>query len=113
MAEVRASDPATAQLRQVMAGWREAFNSEGVTVAQVIKRATEQARVGVLEGCKLEFVNEDLHEALVTVAGRGGSINSRALGAWLSTFKDRVADGQRFENRGTRDGVAVWALARS
>jgi putative DNA primase/helicase len=111
MAEVRASDPTTAQLRQVMASWREAFHSEGVTVSQVIKKAMEQQRAGSFEGL-LEFVNDDLHEALITVAGRGGSINSRSLGAWLASFNDRVADGQRFENRGLRDGVAVWALAR-
>jgi len=111
MAEVRASDPTTAQLRQVAAAWREAFNSEGVTVAMVIKKSMEQARASNYEG-SMEFVNDDLHEALIAVAGRGGSINSRALGAWLSGFKDRVTDGQRFENRGLRDGVAVWALAR-
>jgi hypothetical protein len=71
----------------------------------------EQARASNFEG-SLEFVNDDLHEALFTVAGRGGSINSRSLGTWLSSFRDRLADGQRLENRGLRDGVAVWALAR-
>jgi hypothetical protein len=111
MVEVRASDPTTAQLRQVMAAWWEAFHSEGVTVSQVIKKSMEQARASNFEG-SLEFVNDDLHEALFTVAGRGGSIHSVSLGKWLSSFKDRVADGQRLENRGLRGGVAVWALAR-
>jgi putative DNA primase/helicase len=82
MAEVRASDLTTAQLRQVMAAWRETFRSEGVTVSQVIKKSMEQARATNFEG-SLEFVNEDLHEALLTVAGRGGSINSRPLGAQI------------------------------
>jgi hypothetical protein len=110
MAEVRASDPTTAQLRQVMAAWSDTFGREGVTVSQVIKRAMEQQRASSYEG-PLEFVNEDLHEALLTVAGRGGGINGRALGAWLSGSKDRVLDGQRFEHRGDRKSVAVWALA--
>jgi hypothetical protein len=111
MAEVRASDPETACLQQVMAAWRGEFRSEGVTVAQVAKKAMEQRRADTFDG-SLEFVNEDLREALLTVAGRGGSINNKALGQWLARFKDRVADGCRFEERGSRQGVAVWALAR-
>jgi putative DNA primase/helicase len=110
MAEVRASDPETAALRQVMAAWREAFHGEGVTVAQVIKRAMEQQRASSYEG-RPEFVNEDLHEALMTVAGTGGGINSRRLGHWIACYKDRVLDGQRFVQRGERNKVAVWALA--
>jgi hypothetical protein len=110
MAEVRASDPETACLQQVMAAWREEFGSEGVTVSQVVKKAMEQRRSDTLEG-NFEFVNEELHEALMTVAGRGGGINSRALGSWLAKFKERVAGGWRFEERGTRQSAAVWALA--
>ena len=108
MAEVRASDPETSQLRQVMAAWQEEFKSEGVTVAQLVKKAMEQERGAILEGGKLEFVNEELHEALMTVAGRGGSINSTALGKWIASFKDRVADGHRFEDRRKRQGAVVW-----
>ena len=92
-----------------MAAWREAFHSEGVTVAQVVKKAMEQTRSGY-DG-PLEFSNEDLHEALLTVAGRGGSINGRMLGHWVSSYRDRVVDGQKFEDRGTRQGAVVWALA--
>jgi hypothetical protein len=110
MEEIRMSDPKTTYLRQVMVAWREAFQSEGVTVAQVIKKATEQQRADNFQGTS-EFVNEDLHEALLTVAGRGGSINSRAFGNWISSYRDRVVDRQKFEDRGTRHGVAVWALA--
>jgi hypothetical protein len=58
----------------------------------------------------LAFVNDDLREAVMTVAGRGGGINNRAFGNWLTTSKDRVLDGRRFEHRGERQGVAVWAL---
>jgi putative DNA primase/helicase len=110
MAEVRASDPETSQLRQVMAAWWEAFRGEGITVSQLVKKAMEQQRTGTFEG-SMEFVNEDLREALLTVAGRGGSINSRMLGNWIASYKERVIDGLRFEARGMRHGVAVWALA--
>jgi hypothetical protein len=109
MAEVRASDPETAALRQVMAAWGDAFGREGVTVSRAIKKAMEQQRANSYEG-NLEFVNEDLREALLTVAAGGGGINNRVLGRWLAQNKERVLDGRRFEDRGTRDGSAVWAL---
>jgi hypothetical protein len=109
MAEVRAADPETAQLRQVMTAWREEFKSEAITVSQLVKKAMEQERANTLAG-ELQFVNEDLHEALITVAGGGGGINNRRLGNWIKGFKDRVLDGVRFEYRDTRQGAAVWAL---
>jgi hypothetical protein len=110
MAEVRASDPETASLRQVMAAWSEAFGSESVTVSRDIKKAMGQARESY-DG-PLVFVNEDLREALMTVAQGAGGISARSLGKWLAKFKDRVVVGSRFEDRGERQGVAVWGLAR-
>jgi putative DNA primase/helicase len=109
MVEVRAADPETSQLRQVMVAWREAFQSESITVSQLVKKATEQERGNNYEG-SLEFANDELHEALMTVAARGGGINNKVLGKWISGFKDRVLDGVRFEERGTRQGAVVWAL---
>jgi hypothetical protein len=50
MAEVRASDPETSQLRQVMAAWREAFKNEDVTVSPLVKKAMEQQRANSFEG---------------------------------------------------------------
>jgi putative DNA primase/helicase len=76
MAEVRESDPETSQLRQVMTAWRETFGSEAITVSQLVKKAMEQQRANTLNGSP-EFVNEDLREALLTVAGRGGGINNK------------------------------------
>jgi hypothetical protein len=109
MVEVRAADPETSQLRQVMVAWREAFQSESITVSQLVKKATEQERGNNYEG-SLEFANDELHEALMTVAARGGGIHNKVLGKWISGFKDRVLDGVRFEERGTRQGAVVWAL---
>jgi len=110
MAEVREADPETGALRQVMTAWSAEFGREHVTVSRVIKKALEQGRETV-DG-PLVFVNEDLRDALLVVAPGAGGINSRILGRWLGKFKDRVLDGLRFEERGVRDGAAVWALAQ-
>ena len=109
MQAIRDADPTLAILRMVMAAWRHAFGGEGVTAGEVMKKAIEQERVGV-EG-RFEFVNEDLREALLAAAGRSGAINTRALGNWLSANMRRIVDNGRFEQVGTRQGVAVWRLA--
>jgi putative DNA primase/helicase len=110
MKEIREADPVVASIRMVMSAWRETIAREQVTVSQVIKAAIEQTRSDSFDG-RFEFVNEDLREALLIVAGRGGIINSRALGNWLSAYKGRIVDGARFEQVGTRQSAVVWALA--
>jgi putative DNA primase/helicase len=110
MKTIREADPVVANIKMVMSAWRETFAREPLTVSQVIKAATEQTRSDSFDG-RFEFSNEALREALLTVAGRGGAINSRALGHWLSANKSRIVDGDRFEQFGTRQGAAVWALA--
>ena len=47
------------------------------------------------------------------VAGRGGVINSRALGRWLAANKKRIVAGRTFEDWGLVDGVATWKLCVS
>lgn len=109
MEEIREADPKRSQMQAVAASWREAFGHEQVTAAQVIKKAIEQRRADTYES-HFEFVSDNLREALMVVAGRGGAINSRALGEWLSASKDKVVDGARFRQMGTRSNVTVWAL---
>jgi hypothetical protein len=109
MSEIREADPVAATIKMVMSAWRETFRREQVTVAQVIKTATEQQRTSDFAG-RLEFANEALREALLTAAGRGGVINGRALGNWLSAHQGRIVGGARFEQFGMRHGVAVWGI---
>lgn len=46
----------------------------------------------------------------MAVAGRGNILSGKALGNWLSAQQDKIVDGFKFENMGTRQGVAVWML---
>jgi putative DNA primase/helicase len=59
------------------------------------------------------FVHPDFREALLSVAGRGGTISNRHLGTWLRGHKDRVVGFSHFEQVGTRQGFAVWQLITS
>lgn len=107
MEEIRQADPILALLQMVMVAWRKTFGREQVTTAQVIKAAMERANT--CEG-HFEFANEQLREAVLIVAGRGGEISNDKLGKWLSKNKGRIVDGARFEEVGKRQGVVVWTL---
>ena len=111
MEEIRSDDPELAGMRAVMNAWRETFHSQSMTVAKILKTATEQQRSADSYEGRVEFVNEDLREALMTVAGQGSIISSRALGNWLSAHKGRIVDGMRFEPMGERSHATVWMLA--
>jgi hypothetical protein len=109
MEELRKADPQREDMRSLMAQWNAAIGPDKVTVADVVKLATE--RKDTFGGG--EFVRPAFREALLAVAGRDGNINSKSLGKWLSAKKDRVLDGSRFEHHGERDSVALWALRKT
>ena len=91
-----------------MEQWADIVGPTNVTVADVIKQATERGKP--IESDTVEFTHPDFREALLTVAGNGGAINSRRLGKWLGEVADRIINGRRFENVGGRSGVALWRL---
>jgi hypothetical protein len=107
--EVKKSDPRRNELTSVIDQWRTVISSESVTVAQIIKRATE-TRMNFESS---EFMHPDFREALLAVAAQGGAINSKRLGHWLNAHKDRIVSGFFFQQMGTRQGAAVWSLRRT
>ncbi|HXZ14788.1 MAG TPA: hypothetical protein VEH77_02225, partial [Roseiarcus sp.] len=107
MDAVRTSDPKLSHLRAVAEQWRAVIGPEGVTAADVIKRATE--RPG-RNGEPADFDHAEFREVLIIVAGDKGAINGRRLGKWLAEAAGRIVDGRRFTHCGTRQGVRVWAL---
>ena len=108
MEKARQSDPKLEALRAVMHQWGEVIGSDRITIANLIKRAIE-TEPSYGPG-KPAFRHEGLREALLTIAGQGGAINSRALGRWLSAHKDKIVDGMRFQQVGKWQGVALWSL---
>jgi putative DNA primase/helicase len=107
--EVKKSDPRRNELTSVIDQWRTVIGSESVTVAQIIKRATE-TRMNFESS---ESMHADFREALLAVAAQGGAINSKRLGHWLNAHKDRIVSGFFFQQMGTRQGAAVWSIRRT
>jgi putative DNA primase/helicase len=105
---VRRADPRLADLAAVAEQWHAVIGAERLTVGEVIRRATER-RQGI-GGTEVEFSYPELREALLTVAGAGGAINSRRLGKWLTERAGRIVNGLRFAGCEKRQGSLLWAL---
>ena len=104
MEAVRGADPRLNAIAAVMEQWRHAIGAQSVTVADVIERA-----IGRVRG-STEYAHPDFREALLTIAGNAGAINSQKLGRWLSGVSGRIVSGSRFQPDGQRHKVAVWRL---
>lgn len=94
MEEVRKGDPRLNDLRQMLTAWSEKFGSNPCGVDEAIAAANEQwPNVGPNDEI---YVNKDLREALMSIAGAGNTINGKRLSWYLRKNKDRTVDGLRF-----------------
>ena len=113
MERTRKSDPKLSSLREVLRGLHKAFGNGRVRVREIINEATSSAGA-FAPGSSFttkEYKHPDLREALLSVAGDGGAINSRRLGKWLSANLGRPVDGLRLIEAGDdRDGVKLWMV---
>jgi hypothetical protein len=57
-----------------------------------------------------EFTHPEFREALLTVAGEGGAVNSYKLGRWLGKIKEKLVDGRQIIAAGVLDGIGRWKL---
>ena len=109
MAEARASDPKLEELTEILRHWRAHVGQDNeVTVRVLIDKATAQQTA--LAGGQ-EFRHPDFREALLRVAGKGGAINSRSLGKWLSANKGRVVDDVAIQSGRISEGSATWKIS--
>ncbi len=118
MEEARKGDPKLEAIMALMAQWDAVIGRRDATVREVINIATEQD--SGYTSARASFRHEDFREALLTVAGQGGVINSRSLGKWLAAHKERIvglpseASGdrqyRRFEQGALKHKVATWRL---
>ena len=111
MDRVRAADPVRVALMEVAAQWQEVIGNDRVTVAEAVALACGQEPWSGSGSAK--FAHPEFREALLGVAGRGGVVNTKALGRWLASVKDRIVDGVRFEQHSGRAGVAAWELTKT
>jgi putative DNA primase/helicase len=112
MERVRQNDPKLGAVVAVISQWAEVVGyDERVTTKDLIDHAVEKvAGSYMVSYAKQEFAHPELREALLIVAGDGGSINSRRLGIWLGSIENRQVHACKVVRDGERGGVGVWKL---
>jgi hypothetical protein len=110
MEAARASDPRLANLTAVIEQWSAVIGGAGVTTRALIERATGIVPVGI---GREDYAHPDFREALLTIAGAGGAVNSSKLGYWLRSNRDRVAAGHRIVQGPMLHGSPTRHLVRT
>jgi hypothetical protein len=110
MANARAEDPKFKELSNVIHQWDLALQGEIVTAKELIDHALVDDPQSSLDQYRRAYRHPELREALLVVAGDGGSINSRRLGNWLSSVKGRIVDGRRIAPETMLNGISRWKL---
>lgn len=110
MERTRKSDPKLSSLREVLHGLYKVFGERQVRVREIITEATAPV-ANLHQQSPKEYVHPDLREALLSVAGDGGAVNSKKLGKWMSANQGRPVEGLRLVDVGNdRDGVKRWMV---
>jgi hypothetical protein len=110
MEAIRADDPKLEAITAVLTQWWQVLSGRTVTVRQIIDAATAQQTVVGSVQPRCEFREPDFREALLTVAGESGAVNSRRLGRWISGLNGRVVGKWCLERRSDVGGVATWRM---
>ncbi len=110
MEDIRADDPRQEAITAVLTQWWEVLSDRMVTVRQIIDAATAQRTAVDSIQSRHEFAHPDFREALLTVAGESGAINSRRLGRWVSGLNGRVVGAWCLERGSDVGGVATWRM---
>jgi len=108
MERIQTQDPEVERLVSVIHEWQAIIGDRFVTTAEVIDIATKQRFPPSLD--EKRFVHDTFREALLAVAGNGGSIDSRRLGAWLGHNKDRIVGGKKIVMGPMLNGINRWQV---
>ena len=111
MEEVRDLDPKRNKMVAIVTQWGLVVGADEVTVSRLIDVACAKQCVEPRQGTSqdgAEFLHSEFREALLTVAGVQGAINSARLGNWLRGNKDRLVAGHRITRAGSTSGVQRW-----
>jgi hypothetical protein len=106
MKEIQKDDPERMKIVALMDAWEASFKDAGRTVAAAIDEAVKAHTKSLAEGKGAH----PLREALLTVAGSGGTISAEAFGKWLRSMKDRIVSDRYFTGKAGGGGVNKWSL---
>jgi hypothetical protein len=107
VATALADDPDRQALAALLAAWWAAVGGHEVTVATVIKRASERDTAGA-------YAASELRDAIMAVAaGKGGDIHASRFGRWLRRHKDRRLNNLVLhQSWDTAKNTSRWTVAQ-
>ncbi len=112
MEGLREQDPRLEAHTTVLTQWAAVIGDARVSTRAIIERATEQVNGVGAFGSRPDFRHPDFREALLTVAGDRGAINSQRLGKWIHQHGDRIVNGMRITRCGLWQGMMTWRVDR-
>jgi hypothetical protein len=101
--DIEEADPVRLSLGNLLGAWYEIFGTLSVRAKDVVKRAFEET----------SKTREALKDALTDIATDSrGNLNQKMLGNKLSSFRNRIENGFRFESNGTSQGYTLWQVKK-
>jgi hypothetical protein len=111
---IEARDPVRDQLGNLLEAWHGVFGDRAETVSYAISKtdAAHQAESAADKSKDASFeALRSLRNALEAVGlDRGGRLNGRMVGKFLSKHESRIERGYRADQAGSRQGVALWSV---
>jgi putative DNA primase/helicase len=108
MEKIRKKDPKLGSMITVVSQWLEVIGYGASVTAKGLIDYAIQTRDGFSP--RGDFEHPEFRDALLIVAGDGGSINSLRLGKWLAANQDRYVLGYKIVEAGERGGSKLWKL---
>jgi hypothetical protein len=113
MEKIRKKDPRLGAAITVVSQWLEVIGwQDSVTAKDMINHAIEEDASPFQYQSRgpRDYKHPEFRDALLIVAGDGGSINSLKLGRWLGANQDRSILGHKIIQNGERGGSKLWML---
>ncbi|OAN48330.1 hypothetical protein A6A04_20195 [Paramagnetospirillum marisnigri] len=99
----RDDDPELSSHAAVIDALRPVMMDSAFTTAEIIGLVQPKAYNPAIN-------RDELREALLTVAGAGGAVNSLRLGRWLGSRKGRIVNGHRIIQAGSSHSAKRWKI---
>jgi hypothetical protein len=102
--DIEAADPIRNQLTAVFSEWHRIFRGRMIKAKDLIDEACRQEDD--------QYVNPNLREAMLDIAGHGENIDHTKFGRWLCKFNKRAEAGFKLVKGGETHGIALWLVSK-
>ncbi len=110
MEAAREDDPELAELREIIAVWRDSLPVNSPLTCKQITDHSEAPKLDDDDRPTTEYLWPELRDLLIKLAGDRAGINTNRLGARIRKHAGRIVDGHRIARVKVEHPVAQWKL---